>query len=110
LQTTSIVNAASAGPPTITSISPTTMKSGTSTTSFTITGTNFVGGATVTFQNGTGPAPTASAVTVNSSGTIITATVTVPAGGAPRNRVWDVKVTNPNGQSAVISQAFTVTP
>jgi hypothetical protein len=110
LQTTSIVNAASAGPPTITSISPTTMKSGTSTTSFMITGTNFVGGATVTFQNGSGPAPTASAATVNSSGTIITATVTVPAGGAPRNRIWDVKVTNPNGQSAVISQAFTVTP
>ena len=111
LQTTSTVNAVSGGgPPTITSISPTTMKTGTSTTSFTITGTNFVGGATVTFQNGTGPAPTASAVTVNGTGTTITATVTVPSGGAPRNRVWDVKVTNPNGQSAVISQAFTVTP
>jgi hypothetical protein len=108
-QTTSTVNAVSGGPPTITSISPTTAKTG-ATTPFTINGTNFVAGATVTFQSGTGPAPTASAITVNAPGTTITATVTVPSGGPPRNRVWDVKVTNPNGQSAVLSHAFTVTP
>jgi len=109
-QTTSTVNPVSAGPPTITSISPSSMKAGTSTASFTITGTNFVSGATVTFLNGTGPAPTASAVTVTSGGTGITATVNVPSGGAPRNRVWDVKVTNPNGQSATKAGSFTVTP
>jgi hypothetical protein len=109
-QTTSTVNSVSAGPPTVSSISPTSMAAGASTTSFTTTGTNFVSGATVTFLNGTGPAPTASAVVVNSNGTGITATVTVPSGGAPRNRVWDVKVTNPNGQSATLSRSFTVTP
>jgi hypothetical protein len=109
-QTTSTVNPVSGGQPTITSISPTTLKTGETNTSFTIMGTNFVVGATVSFQSGTGPAPTASAVTVSASGTIITATVTVPTGGPPRNRVWDLKVTNPNGQSAVLSQAFTVTP
>ena len=109
-QTTSTVNSVSAGPPTITGINPTSMAAGTSTSSFSITGTNFVSGATVTFSNGTGPAPTASAVLVNSAGTGITATVTVPTGGAPRNRVWDMKVTNPNGQSATKAQSFTVTP
>lgn len=109
-QTTSTVNAGSAGPPRITSISPTSMKSGTSTNPFTVNGSNFVAGATVLFQNGTGPAPGASAVAVDSSGAVITATVTVPSGGPPRNRTWDVKVTNPDGQSAVLSQAFTVTP
>jgi hypothetical protein len=109
-QTTSTVNSVSAGPPTIRSISPPSMAAGTSTTSFSITGTNIVSGATVTFLNGTGPAPTASAVIVNSAGTGITATVNVPSGGAPRNRVWDVKVTNPNGQSATLPKSFTVTP
>jgi hypothetical protein len=109
-QTTSTVNAVSAGPPTISSISPTSMAAGSSTTSFTITGTNFVSGATVTFVNGNGPAPTASSVVVNATGTGITATVNVPSGGAPRNRVWDVRVTNPNGQSATLAKSFTVTP
>src|SRR6185369_818118 len=108
-QTTSTVNSVSAGPPTISSINPTSMKVGTSTTTFAITGTNFVSGATVTFLNGTGPAPTASAVVVNSAGTGITATVNVPSGGAPRNRIWDVRVTNPNGQSATLPGSFTVT-
>jgi hypothetical protein len=108
-QTTSTVNAVSSGPPTITSISPTTAKAGI-TTPFTINGVNFVAGATVTFQSGTGPAPNASAITVNGTGTTITATVKVPSGGPPRSRVWDVKVTNPNGQSAVLPQAFTVNP
>jgi len=111
LQATSTVNAVSGGgPPTITNISPITMKTGTTDTSFTINGTNFVAGATVNFQGGTGPAPGASAVTGNAPGTAITATVTVPSGGPPRNRIWDVKVTNPDGQSAVLAQAFTVTP
>jgi CARDB len=109
-QTTSTVNSVSAGPPTITSINPSSMKTGTSTTSFTITGTNFVGGATVTFLNGTGPAPTASSVTVTSGGAGITATVNVPSGGAPRNRLWDVKVVNPDGQIATLVGSFTVTP
>jgi hypothetical protein len=108
MQTTSTVNAVS-GAPTITGIAPASMKAGTSG-SVTITGTNFVAGATVTFQNGNGPTPTASGVAVNGSGTSLTATVTVPSGGAPRNRTWDVKVTNPNGQSGVLSQGFTVTP
>jgi hypothetical protein len=64
----------------------------------------------VTFVNGSGPAPSASAVIVNSGGTGITATVNVPSGGAPRNRVLSVKVTNPNGQSATLANSFTVTP
>ena len=42
--------------------------------------------------------------------TLKNGSLNVPSGGAPRNRVWDVKVTNPNGQSATLAKSFTVTP
>jgi len=107
-QTTVTVTSGTAQPPTISSISPASLKAGTSG-SVTITGTNFVAGATVVLQNGNGPVPSVTNVVVTSS-TSITATIAVPSGGAPRNRSFDVKVTNPNGQSATLSQGFTVTP
>jgi len=107
-QTTVTVTSGTAQPPTISSISPASLKAGTSG-SVTITGTNFVAGATVVLQNGNGPVPSVTNVVVTSS-TSITATITVPSGGAPRNRSFDVKVTNPNGQSTTLSQGFTVTP
>jgi hypothetical protein len=73
----------------------------------TISGANFVAGATVEFLNGNGPAPQVSNVLVTGPGEI-TCTVTVPSQG-PRNRTWDVRVTNPDGQSATLVAAFTVT-
>jgi large repetitive protein len=94
--------------PTISSISPTSMQRGTSS-NMTINGTNFVSGASVTFVDGSGPTPTASNVTFLNSGQL-TCTVTVPGGGAPRDRVWSVRVTNPDGKSATLTGAFTVTP
>ncbi|UCE38875.1 MAG: hypothetical protein JSW00_06540 [Thermoplasmata archaeon] len=58
---------------------------------------------------GSGPTPTVSNVVVV-DGNTITATVTAKSGGPPRNRVWDVRVTNPDRSSGVLSGGFTVTP
>jgi len=93
---------------TVTGINPDMMTAGT-TMDVIITGSGFADGADVTFENGAGPAPAASNVIVVDSNTI-TATVTAKSGGPPRNRVWEVRVTNPDGSSGVLLDVFTVTP
>ena len=94
---------------TVDSINPNTMPAGT-TTDVTITGSGFVAGADVTFENGDGPAPITSNVVFVDADTI-TATVTAKRGGPRRNRIWDVRVTNPDGSSGVLDDGgFTVTP
>lgn len=107
--TTVTVNEPSTGgAPTVTAIDPNSMTAGTSV-DVTISGSGFVSGAAVTFQNGSGPTPTASNVVVVSD-TQITATVTAKSGGPPRSRTWDVVVTNPDGQSGRLAGGFTVNP
>jgi len=92
----------------VTDISPATVQAGW-TGDVTITGSGFVSGADVTFENGIGPAPTASNIQVVDGNTIM-ATVSTKSGGPPRNRVWDVRATNPDGSSGVLIGGFTVTP
>ena len=92
----------------IDAISPISMTAGT-TVSITITGGGFQTGATVTFENGSGNAPSASGVQVTGGGAQITANISVGGGGPRRSRAWDVRVTNPGGSSAVKPGAFTVT-
>jgi hypothetical protein len=65
-------------------------------TSVTLSGTNFAAGATVTFGGSA-----ASNVVVSNSTTITAVTPSHKAGGV------DVKVTNPDGQSAVLTGGFT---
>jgi hypothetical protein len=93
---------------TVTSIVPNLMQAGIST-SVIINGSGFVDGVEVTFENGNGPAPTTSEV-VGIDANTITATVTAKSGGPPRDRVWDVRVTNPDGSSGVLVDGFTVSP
>ncbi len=93
---------------TVTDIVPATMQAGT-TVKVTITGSGFVDSADVTFESGAGPTPRVSNVVVVDASTI-TATVTAKAGGPPRDRFWDVRVTNPDGSSGVLAGGFTVTP
>jgi hypothetical protein len=93
---------------TVTSITPNTAQAGT-TVNVTIGGSGFVAGASVTFESGEGPAPDVSNVVVVDSNTI-TATVKIKSGGPPKNRVWDVRVTNPDSSSGVLVDGFTVTP
>jgi hypothetical protein len=86
---------------TVTSVTPNAVLAGT-VTDLTITGSNFFPGIAVGFENGSGPAPVLSNITVLDSSTI-TATVTVKTGGGRNNSVWDIRV-----GSAVLVDGFTV--
>jgi hypothetical protein len=90
---------------TIDSIMPDTMAAGTSI-AVTIGGSGFMAGATVTFENGLGVAPSAKVTSV--SGTTIEAAVTAHKNAKP-GVLWDVRVTNPDGSSDVLGGGFTVT-
>ena len=76
----------------------------------TITGSGFQSGATVTLENGAGPAPAADVTNVSPDGLMIEATITAGSGGPRRPRVWDVRVTNPDSSTGVLVDGFTVTP
>jgi len=78
-----------------------------STFDVTISGTGFQSGIEILFEKGIGSAPIASNVTVVSS-TTITATIQIVDGGPPKTRVWDVKLTNPDGGTDKLYGAFTV--
>jgi glucose/arabinose dehydrogenase len=90
------------------SITPNNASPG-STVDAVISGANFQPGAAVEFQNGTGPAPTTSNVVVANSNSI-QVTISIKTGGPPRIRQWDVRVTNPDGSTAVLPAGFTVIP
>ena len=86
---------------TVESVTPSSIWAGT-IVDLVIRGTNFAEGMAVGFENGSGPAPVASNVTVLDS-TTIALTVTVKPGGNASDRVWDVRV-----GSAVLTNAFEV--
>jgi hypothetical protein len=86
---------------TIASISPNSGAPG-SVFDVMIKGTNFAPGVAVGFENGSGPSPVASNVTVLDS-TTISLTVSVKQGGGSGDRIWDLRV-----GSAVLPNAFEV--
>jgi hypothetical protein len=102
------VNNATPPPPAlaVTAVAPGSMAAG-STVQVTVTGTGFQPGATLSFANGPGPAPTVSGTSVAST-TTLNASVSVSKSGPKGSRVWDVVVTNPGGQSGVLTAGFTV--
>ena len=85
------------------------MPAGTQDFAVTITGTGFVTGADVTLENGPGAKPVASNVVVVDANTI-TATLSVGTNGPPKNRLFDVRVTNPDSSTGALVDGFTVTP
>ncbi|MCL4849237.1 MAG: IPT/TIG domain-containing protein [Acidobacteria bacterium] len=89
------------GAPTISGVTP-ARGSWHGGTTLTITGTNFVGGMTVTV----GGTP-ATNVTVLSTTTLTALTPAHPGAPAPTPETVDVSVANPNGQSATRTDAFT---
>jgi hypothetical protein len=95
-QSTTLANAytVAANPPTLTSVSPGVVLAG---QQITLTGTNFVTGATV--RVGTTPATTSVASATS-------ATATVPSSVSPGT--YDVSIANPDGQSASLAGALTV--
>lgn len=92
----------------VVSIAPNEMNAGTKV-DVTIKGSGFANGASVGFENGEGPVPSASNVVVT-DGAAITARVSVKPGGPRRDRLWDVRVTNPGGGSAVLQDGLRVHP
>ena len=102
VQTLGACGTSGSSPVTVTSISPNSISVGT-VVDVTIKGTNFSPGIAVGFENGVGPTPVASNVTVLDSSTIV-ATVSVKGNGGRRDDpVWDVRV-----GSAVLPNAFEV--
>jgi hypothetical protein len=91
----------------VASIVPDSMQAGTQV-DVVIGGSDFQPGATVTFENGQGPAPTADVTYVSADGLTIEATVTAPGGGPHGERVWDVRVTNPDASTGTLPAGFTV--
>jgi serine protease len=90
----------------VTGIDPDQMDAGT-TIEMTISGSGFQTGASVLFENGRGPAPTASNVLVV-DGNTITASVSAKSSGPRGTFVWDVRVTNPDNSTGVLAGGFTV--
>jgi hypothetical protein len=93
-------------PLTVTSIAPSEIQSG-SSIAVVIRGSGFAPDAAVSFENGQGPRPAASNVQ-RVDATEIRADVSVSGGGPPRDRPWDVRVTNPDGASADLPGGLTV--
>jgi hypothetical protein len=90
----------------ITSIFPNSAPRG-STVNITITGSAFTNGAVVAFEGGHGSPPQIVAAQVVNPTTIVI-TVNVTADTALGTQVWDLRVTNHDGSTAVLPRAFTV--
>ena len=76
----------------------------------TIIGAGFQNGAVVTFEGDEGQAPEAMLAPVVVNSTTITLVINTGSSGASGPQVWDVRVTNPDGSTVVLLDAFTVTP
>ena len=75
----------------------------------TISGSGFQNGAVVSFEGGQGMPQEVVAVQVLNPTTIM-ATVNAKNDGSSGTQVWDIRVTNPDQSTAVLIDAFTVTP
>jgi len=91
-------------PPTLASISPTTVQEGdgTGNHTFTVTGTNFVSGTSANLLNTTGGTVNFDTVTIDSSTqlTCVIAKSSMPASGEP----YDISVSNPDGSATLTDQ------
>ena len=74
----------------------------------TIFGTGFAAGASVTFENGAGPKPTAIIDSLSANSIMIR--VTTKSGGPIGDRFWDVRVTNPDTSTGILPEGLMVTP
>ena len=90
----------------VTSISPNFVNVGNAVI-VTISGSGYVSGASVSLSGGAGPTPKVSNVVVVDD-TTITATITTKNGGPPRERYWDVMVTNLDGSNYTLIDGFIV--
>lgn len=73
-----------------------------------LNGSGFETGMDITFEDGNGPEPSVTNISVQDSQTAF-ATVSTPDNGSGDDIVWDVRVTNPDNSTAVLEDGFTVT-
>lgn len=92
--------------PAILNITPNTAPANT-TVNVTITGSGFMNGAVVNFEGGQGIAPQVMTTQVVNPSTIVI-TVNTQVDEEFGTQLWDVRVTNPNTSSAVLTDGFTV--
>ena len=102
------VMAATAVPVTVQSVTPNTAPANT-TVVLTVTGSGFQNGAVVAFEGGLGLPQEVVAVQVLNP-TTLAVTVNARNDGSQGNQIWDIRVTNPDTSTAVLLDAFTVTP
>jgi hypothetical protein len=74
-----------------------------------IVGSGFQNGAVVTFEGGTGGTQEITSTQIVSPN-LITVNMTARNDGSAGTQVWDIRVTNPDASSAVLTDAFTVYP
>ncbi len=91
----------------ITSIAPTTAAAG-QTLSLIVTGTGFEAGLAAAFQGGSGTAPQILAPQVINPTTVLLTVTALNSTQQPQ--VWDLRIVNPDGSSALLERAFTVSP
>lgn len=96
-------------PLSVTGIQPNAVGQHAGAVTFIVTGTGFAPGITVAFEGGDGPAPRVLQVTHDSS-TQLSATTEIRPGGPSRDRLWDVRVTNPDGSASVGTRLLRITP
>jgi hypothetical protein len=75
----------------------------------TVAGRGFVNGAVLTFEGGQGVASEVTSAQVLND-TTMRVSVNVRADASFGTQAWDVRVTNPNGATTVLMDAFTVIP
>ena len=73
-----------------------------------VTGSGFAPGVTLGFVGGDGPAPRVRQV-VRDNSAQLTATVEIRSGGPQRDRLWDVRVANPDGSASVATGMVRIT-
>jgi hypothetical protein len=93
---------------TVQSVTPNTALANT-TVVLAITGSGFQNGAVVAFEGGLGLPQEVVGVQVLNP-TTLAVTVTARNDGSQGNQIWDIRVTNPDTTTAVLLDAFTVTP
>jgi len=74
----------------------------------TVYGSGFQAGALLLLEAGQGPPPTVNEVVVL-DGNTLTAHLSISAVGPKQDRPWNVRVINPDGGTAVLPAALTVT-
>ena len=93
--------------PTVSSILPNTALAGTVVTIRSISGTNFRPGASVRLTNVTVSSSISGTSVTAQSASNITCLFSIPSGAIAGT--WNVTVTNPDGQAAMLGNAFTIT-